>query len=151
MPYAAIVEQAAARQFGIRSVRRAVVGVRMDGDAAARGEFAEYFDVFGLHELDEVFHDDVDAVFMKVAVVAKAEQIEFQRFAFDHFFRGQVGYADGGKIRLAGDGAKAGEFRAVEGDPVVVIRVFVGEGFEDAGGVGLRVVRVFVAEQGKIG
>ena len=40
--------------------------------------FAEYFDVFRIHQGDEVFHDDVDAVFMEVAVVAEAEEIEFQ-------------------------------------------------------------------------
>ena len=50
----------------------------MNGDAAARCEFAEYFDVFRIHQGDEVFHDDVDAVFMEVAVVAEAEEIEFQ-------------------------------------------------------------------------
>ena len=49
----------------------------MNGDATARCEFTEYFDVFWIHQGDEVFHDDVDAVFMEVAVVAEAEEIEF--------------------------------------------------------------------------
>ena len=55
----------------------AVVGKRMNGDAAAWCEFADTSMYFGSSG-DEVFHDDVDAVFMEVAVVAKAEEIEFQ-------------------------------------------------------------------------
>ena len=49
----------------------AVVAVRVDGDAAARRELAPDFDVFGIHELDEVFHDDVDTVLVEVPVIAE--------------------------------------------------------------------------------
>ena len=31
------------------------------------------FDVFRIHQGNQVFHDDVDAVFMEIAVVAEAE------------------------------------------------------------------------------
>ena len=79
-----------------------VVGKRMNGNAAAGGEIAIYFDVFGIHQGNQVFHDDVDTVFMEIAMVAEAEQIEFQGFAFDHFDIGNVADVNGGKVRLAG-------------------------------------------------
>ena len=51
----------------------AIVGVGIDADAATRREEAGYLYVFGLHQFDEILHDDVHAVFMKVAMVAKRE------------------------------------------------------------------------------
>ena len=44
--------------FGART---AVVGVRVDRDAASRGEFAPDFDVAGVHQFDQIVHDDVHA------------------------------------------------------------------------------------------
>ena len=56
----------------------AVVAVRVDGDAAARGELAPDLDVLRIHERDEVLHDDVHAVLVEVAVVAEAEQVQLE-------------------------------------------------------------------------
>ena len=56
----------------------AVVCVWIDGQTTARRKLAPYLDVLRVHQLHKVFHDDVDAVFMEVAVVAEAEEIEFQ-------------------------------------------------------------------------
>ena len=56
-----------------RGTSFAVSGKGMNGDAATRCEFAENFDVFRIHQGNQVFHDDVDAVFMEIAVVAEAE------------------------------------------------------------------------------
>ena len=81
-----------------------VVGVGPDADAAAGGEDACDFDVFGIHEADEVFHDFVDAVFVEVSVVAVGEEVEFETFAFDHALVGNVGDAYLGKVGLSGDG-----------------------------------------------
>ena len=121
----------------------------MDGNAAARGEFAEHFNIFRVYQFDEVFYDDVDAIFVKVAVVAEAEEVEFERFALHHFDIGDIADEDGGEIGLAGERAQAGEFRANEFDEVVVAGVFVVEGFEDFGGVGGGILRTGVAQQGK--
>ena len=54
----------------------AVIAVRIDGNASAGREVAPYFDLFRIHELYQVFHDYVYAVFMEVTVVAEREQIE---------------------------------------------------------------------------
>ena len=50
-----------------------VVGVRIDGQTAARKELAPDFDVLGLQECHQVVEDDIDAVLMEIAVVAKTE------------------------------------------------------------------------------
>ena len=62
----------------------AVIAVGVDREASAGEEFAPDFDVPGLEEVDQVVHDDIDAVFMEVAVIAEAEEVEFQGFAFYH-------------------------------------------------------------------
>lgn len=55
-----------------------IVAVRINRDAAARGEFTPYLDVFRVHELDQVIHDDIDAILVEVAMIAKAEQIQLE-------------------------------------------------------------------------
>ena len=85
---------------------------------------------------------------MKVAVIAKAEQIELERFTLHQFAIGNIGNAEGGKIGLAGNRANAGEFRADEGNEIVVIGMFVGERLKYFGRVSVRHGRIVIAEQG---
>ena len=54
----------------------APVGEGDDGDTAARVEVAVHLNVLGVHKLYQILHDDVDTVLMKVAVVAKREEVE---------------------------------------------------------------------------
>ena len=125
--------------------RLAVIGKRVDGNAPARRELAEHLDVLRVHQRNQVFHDDVDAVLMEVAVVAEAEQIQLERLALHHLLRRDVADDDGGEVRLAGDGAQTGELRADELHEVVVARVLVVEGFEYVGGVVGAVLGALVA------
>ena len=53
--------------------RLAVVCVWIDGQTTAWCKLAPYLDVFRIHQLDEVFHDDIDAVIVKVPVIAEAK------------------------------------------------------------------------------
>lgn len=53
----------------------AVVGIRIDGNPATRSKDTGDFDVFRIHQTNEVLHDFVHAIFVEVAVVAEAEQI----------------------------------------------------------------------------
>ena len=62
------------QSFVLRS-RSSVVAVRIDADAAPWGENACYFDVFRIHQADEVFHDDVYTILMEGAVAAETEQV----------------------------------------------------------------------------
>ena len=99
----------------------AVVAVRIDADAAAGQEFPPYFDIFRVHGLDEVVHDDVDAVFMEITVIAEAEQIEFQRFTFYHALTRDVGNVNRRIVRLARHGAETGEFGTVKLDEIIPV------------------------------
>ncbi len=76
-------EEALADQMLMVSI--AIVGKGMDGYASARSEYALDLNVARIHEGYKILHDDVDAILMKVAVVAEAEEIEFQALALDHF------------------------------------------------------------------
>ena len=71
-------------QFLVLGARTAVVGVGIDGDAATWSEEAGDLDVFGIHQFDEVLHDDVYAVLVEVSVVSEAEKIELEALALDH-------------------------------------------------------------------
>ena len=64
--------------FGELLVFRAgfsVVCKGMDADAAAWSEQPDYLNIFRLHEFDKVFHDDIHAVLMEIAMIAEAEQV----------------------------------------------------------------------------
>ena len=131
-----------------RRTGTAVIAVGIDADAAARQEFPPDFDILRIHGIDEVVHDDVDAVFVEVSVVAEAEQVEFQSLAFDHPFIGDVGNINRSVVRLTGHGTEAGEFRAVKLDEVVPVGMFVDEGFQKVRIVVCRIGRVLIAKEG---
>ena len=62
----------------------AVVGERLDGNATTRIEQTDDLQILRIHQLDQILHNDVDAVLVEVAVVAEAEEIEFEALAFHH-------------------------------------------------------------------
>ena len=55
--------------------RLAVVCVWVDRQTTARRKLAPYLDVLRIHQLDEVFHNDVNAVLVKVPVIAEAKEV----------------------------------------------------------------------------
>ena len=120
----------------------AVIRVRIDGDAAARGEEAGDLDVFRVHQLDEVLHDRIHDILVEITVAAEAEQIQLEALGFHHPDIGHVADADLGEIGLAGNGAQGGELRAVETHPVVVVRMLVLEGLQHFGRIVLAVGRL---------
>ena len=123
----------------------------MDGNTSPGREETGNFDIAGLHQADEVLHDDVDTVLMKVAVVAEREEIEFETLALDHLLIGDIGDDDFCKIGLSGDGTQTCELRTVEFDPIVVVRVFVDKCFEHLGRIVGLIDRLFVAEKRECG
>ena len=54
------------------------VGKRIYGDASARREESCHLQIQRIHEPEKVVGNDIDAVLMKIAMVAEAEKIEFQ-------------------------------------------------------------------------
>ena len=111
-------------------IRRAVVAVRVDGESASGEEFAPYFDIAWMEKLDEVTHDDIHAVLMEITVIAEAEKIELQGLAFHHVLIRNIGNINGRKVRLPRLRAEAGEFRTVEFDEIVTIRVLIRDAFQ---------------------
>ena len=53
--------------------RLAIVCVWIDRQTTARRKLAPYLNVLRIHQLDEVFHDDVDAILVKVPVIAETK------------------------------------------------------------------------------
>ena len=117
----------------------APVGKRNDGNTAAGHEYAAHFDIFGIHEFYEVFHYYINAVLMEIPVVAKAEEIEFQAFAFYHLGSGNIIYYDTTEIGLTCFGAQGSEFGAGERDQILVVGMLVGESLEHLGCIVCRI------------
>ena len=126
--------------------RTAVVGVGVDADASPGGEEARDLDVFGVHEADEVLHDDVDAVFVEITVVAEGEEVELEALALHHAAVGEVGDAYLRKVGLTRDGTETGELGAVEAHPVVVFGVLILKGFKHFRGIVLAVLGLLAQE-----
>ena len=108
----------------------AVIAVRVDADTAAGQEFPPHFDVFRVHDPDEVVHDDIDAVFMEIAVIAETEQVELQRLAFYHAFPWDVRNINRRIVRLARHGAETGELGTIELDEIVPVGMLVDKCFQ---------------------
>lgn len=105
--------------------RFAVVGVRVDRDAAAWGEFAPDFNEARVHQLDQVVHDNVHAVLVEIPMITEAEQVELERLAFNHFDIGNIAYINRCKVGLTRNRAQAGELRAVEFYKIITVRMLV--------------------------
>ena len=84
----------------------AVIHIRIDGNAAAWQKFSPDFDVFWIEQTHEIVHDDIDAIFVEIAMIAEGEEIELEAFAFHETCIRHIGNGDRGKIRLAGDGQR---------------------------------------------
>ena len=130
--------------------RFAPVAVRVDGKAASRQELAPDLDIFGLHEADQILHDLVDDVRMKISVVAEREEVEFQRLAFHQLFVRHIGDGDRGKVRLTGDRTQAGKLRAVELDEIIIFRMLVAEGLQHLMVVGHLVFGLLASKLGQV-
>ena len=83
----------------------AIIGIRMDADAASWQEETCYLDVLRFHKADEVLHNNVDAILVETAVIAEAEEVELKAFALHHSLVGQVTDANLCEVGLSCDGA----------------------------------------------
>ena len=132
------MEEAVLSHFLILCAGLAIVGEGIDADAATRNENARYLDVFGLHQADEVFHDNVDAILVEAAMIAETEEVEFETLALHHSLVGKVVDANLSEVWLTRNGAKSRELRAVEAYPVIVLGMLVLESLQDFGSIVLR-------------
>ena len=125
----------------------AIVGKRLDADAATRIKQANYLKILGVHELDQVLHDDVDAVLMEITMIAEAEQIQLQTLALDHAHTRNIVDNDVTEVRLARLGAQRGELGTIERHHIFILGVLVLEGLEHVGAIVKLILRALVAQQ----
>ena len=130
-----MVEEAVVCHFLIFGARLAIVCKGVDADASSGYKDACHLNVLGLHEADEVLHDDVDTVLVEAPMIPEAEEVEFEALALHHTFVREVADAYLSKVWLPCDGAECCELWAVEAHPVVILCVFVLKCFQHLGGV----------------
>ena len=75
-------------------------------------------------------------------MIAKTEEVEFQRLRLDHTFARQIVDANLREVRLSRDRAQARELRAVEANPVVVLRMLVLKRLQHLGRIAKTVLRL---------
>ena len=107
-----------------------VIGIRINGDASARGEDTRHLNILRVHQMNEVFHYDVHAILVESTMIAEAEQVEFQTLALYHLDIGDIANTDFCKVRLPGYGTQARKFGTVESNPIIILLMFVFESFQ---------------------
>ena len=126
--------------------RPAIIGIGVDADTTTRHEETRNLDILGVHQPDEVFHDDVHAVFVEIAMVAEREEIQLQTLALYHALVGNIRDAHLTEVGLPGDRAQTGKLRTVETHPIVVLGMLVLKGFKHFGCILVGVVGVTTEE-----
>ena len=71
-----MIEEAVLSQLLILGARHTIVGIRINADASTGRKDACNLYILRLHQLYKVFHNDVYTVFMKVAMVSEAKEIQ---------------------------------------------------------------------------
>ena len=85
---------------------------------------------------------------MEVAMVAEAEQIQFEALALHHAYAGDVVDDDVAKVGLARFRTQRRKLRANEGYNIFVLRMFVLKSLQNIRRVVVTVMCVLVAQQG---
>ena len=125
----------------------AIIGEGLDGDAAAGVEKADNLQVFGIHQLDQVLHDDVHTILMEVAMVAEAKEIKLEALAFHHQRTRDIINDNMSKIGLTCLGAQRSKLGTVERHQVIIFRVLVLEGLQHFRRIVVTVLGVLVSQQ----
>ena len=124
-----------------------VVGEGFDGDATTGIEQAYDLQILGIHQLDQILHDDVDTILVEVTVITEAEEVEFQALALHHQRARNVIYNKVSEIGLTCLGAQGGELGTIQCHQVFVLRMFVFKRLQHLRGIVVVVLRVLVAQQ----
>ena len=140
-----IADEAGAHHVLMLTVAK--VGKRLDADAATRIKQPDDLQILWIHQLDQVLHDDVDTIFMEIAVVAEAEQVELQALALDHALARDIIDNDMAEVGLARLGTQRGELGTIERHHIFVLRVLVLEGLQHVGTVIKLILRALVSQQ----
>ena len=110
--------------------RTTVISIRINGNTTTWSKDSGYFNVFGIHQLYQIFHYNIHTIFMKGSMITETEKIEFQALAFYHFYIGNVADTYFRKVRLSGNRTQTCELRAVETYPIIIFRMLIIKGFQ---------------------
>ena len=135
------------RQLLIFCSWSAIVGVWMNCNASTWREDASDLDVTRIHKTNQVFHYYIDTVFVEVAMITEAEEIELEALAFDHLDIRNIADDNVCEVRLTCDGTEACKLWAVELDPVVVVLMLVDERLQHFWSIILSVHCLLVAKE----
>jgi hypothetical protein len=113
---------------------------------STRAKVSGYLYVFGIHQLDEIVHNDIDTIFVKSTMRTKAEEIEFETFALYHAFVWDVIDVDCGEVGLPRNGAESRELRADKSNPVITLRMLIAECLQDLRSIIFFILRFFTKE-----
>ena len=125
----------------------AVVGIWVNCNASSRRKNASDLDVTGIHKMNQVFHYYIDTVFVEVAMIAEAEEIELEALAFDHLDIRNIADDNVCEVRLTCDGTEACKLWAVELDPIVIFLMLVDECLQHFWSIILSVHCLLVAKE----
>ena len=118
------------RDFLPRRPALPIVTIRIYGKSSAREELPRDLDILRIEKGNQILHDLIDAVLMKISVISVREQIQLQTFALHHQLIRHIRNVYRGEIRLSRDGAQAGELRTIELHEIIIVRVLIGECFQ---------------------
>jgi len=119
-----------------------IVGIGVNGNTATREKEANDLNVFGLHQLDQVLHYDVDTILVEVTVIAEGEEIEFQALRLHHTLGRNIENLYLCKIGLTRNGTERSELGAIELHPVVILWVLILKGLQHFGCIVRGVLRI---------
>ena len=126
-----MIHEALLSEMLILGARAAVVGIGINADATTRGEEPDDLNILGIHQTDEILHDDIDAILMEITMIAKTEEIQLQTLRLHHPLTRNIQDLNLSKVRLPRDGTKRCKLRTVELNPIIVLRMLVLESLQN--------------------
>ena len=102
-----------------------IVSVWIDADATTRSKDARHLNILRIHETDKIFHDDIYAILMKVAMIAEREEIKLQALALNHSHVWHILNLYLCKVWLTCNRTERSELWTVEQYPVVILWMFI--------------------------
>ena len=130
-----MIHEALLSEVLILGARAAVVGIGINADATTRSKESDDLNILGIHQTNEILHDDIDAILMEITMIAETEEIQLQTLRLHHPLTRNIQDLDLSKVRLTRDGTKRRKLRTVELHPIVVLRMLVLECLQHLWGI----------------
>ena len=79
-----VIHQSVFRHLLIFRSRAAIVSIRIDGNTSTRSKDAGHFNIFRIHQFNQIFHDNIHTILVEITMISETEQIEFQGLTLHH-------------------------------------------------------------------